>query len=44
MVKITIDNQQIEAEAGQSLLDAALEHGIDIPHLCHHKDLVPSGM
>ncbi len=42
-VKITIDNQQIEARAGQSLLDAVLEHGIDIPHLCHHKDLIPSG-
>ncbi len=43
MVKITIDNQQIEARSGKYLLDAALEHGIDIPHLCHHKDLVPSG-
>ena len=33
-VNLTIDGKQIEAEAGEKLLWAALDNGIYIPHLC----------
>jgi NADH dehydrogenase/NADH:ubiquinone oxidoreductase subunit G len=38
-VKITIDGQQIQARAGQTVLEAATEAGIKIPTLCHHPAL-----
>jgi len=43
MVHITIDGTLLEVEEGKNVLDAALENGIYIPHLCHHKDLNPLG-
>lgn len=42
-VKITIDGIPIEAQPGQTILEAAREHGIHIPTLCYHKDLTPTG-
>ncbi len=42
-MKITIDGKEIEALAGQSILDAALDAGIFIPHLCSHPDLEAKG-
>ena len=42
-MKITIDGKEIEAKESQSLLDAALEAGIFIPHLCSHPDLEAKG-
>ncbi len=42
-IKLTIDGQEIVAREGQNILDAALENGIYIPHLCHHEDLKPVG-
>lgn len=42
-IKLTIDGQEIEAQEGQSVLDAALANDIYIPHLCHHPDLKPVG-
>ena len=42
-MKITIDGKEIEAKEGQSVLDAALEAGIFIPHLCSHPDLEAKG-
>ena len=39
MVNITIDGKLIEAREGSTILEAALENGIDIPHLCYHKGL-----
>lgn len=39
MVTLTIDGKTVSARAGTTVLDAALEVGIDIPHLCHHPDL-----
>jgi [NiFe] hydrogenase diaphorase moiety small subunit len=42
-VKITIDGQVVEARAGLTILKAAGEAGIYIPHLCYHKDLTPGG-
>lgn len=45
MNKITlqIDGYRIEATEGQNLLQAALDAGIYIPHLCHHPDLSSQG-
>ena len=43
MITLTIDNQTIKTTPNTSVLDAALAHGIDIPRLCYHKDLLPSG-
>jgi formate dehydrogenase (NADP+) beta subunit len=43
-VKVTIDGTEVSAEAGDSLLHAALEAGIYVPHLCDHPDLPPGGV
>lgn len=43
MIELTIDDKAIEVEPGTTILEAALANGIDVPHLCHHPDLVPSG-
>jgi len=42
-IKLTINSQPIEAEPGQTVLEAARQHGIIIPTLCNHKDLAPVG-
>jgi formate dehydrogenase beta subunit len=42
-VKLTIDDREIETREGKSLLQASLDGGIYIPHLCHHADLSPIG-
>ena len=42
-LKLTIDGQEIIADEGVSVLDAALSNDIYIPHLCHHPDLKPVG-
>ncbi len=42
-VKITIDGRQVEARAGLTILEAATEARIYVPHLCYHKDLLPGG-
>jgi [NiFe] hydrogenase diaphorase moiety small subunit len=42
-VKITIDGKTVQAEAGRTILEAASDAGIYIPHLCYHKDLSPGG-
>jgi len=43
-VKLTIDGREVEARPGASVLDAALEAGIYVPHLCDHPDLPPYGV
>ncbi|MCL2755371.1 MAG: FAD-dependent oxidoreductase, partial [Oscillospiraceae bacterium] len=40
---VTINGQQITAEAGKSILQIALESGIDIPNLCHDERLAMYG-
>jgi len=40
---IVIDDQQIPARPGQTILQAADDAGVYIPRLCAHKDLVPHG-
>lgn len=42
-VSITIDGYPLEVETGKSILSAALEAELYIPHLCHHPDLPDIG-
>jgi predicted molibdopterin-dependent oxidoreductase YjgC len=42
-IPLTINNQPIHAQEGQTILEAARQNGIEIPTLCHHKDLSPVG-
>ena len=42
-VTMTIDGQKVEAEYGQTILQAAREAGIHIPVLCDHPALPPEG-
>jgi NADPH-dependent glutamate synthase beta subunit-like oxidoreductase/ferredoxin len=42
-IALTIDGKAIETKEGTTVLEAALEGGIYIPHLCHHPDLPPAG-
>lgn len=43
MVNIIIDGTALTVPEGKRVLDCALDAGIYIPHLCHHKDLSPLG-
>lgn len=43
MPKFTIDNKEIEFKPGQTIIQAAREAGIDIPHFCWHPALSVSG-
>lgn len=42
-VTLTIDGAKINTQANMSVLDAALEYGICIPHLCHYPGLSDVG-
>jgi len=42
-VTLSIDNRPVQAVAGATVLEAALAAGIDVPRLCHHPELRPSG-
>jgi predicted molibdopterin-dependent oxidoreductase YjgC len=43
-ISYKIDGIVFSAKPGTSILEAAGKNGIYIPHLCHHPDLVPSGV
>ena len=43
MIILNIDGRKTEAKEGKTVLEAALDAGIFIPHLCHHPDLTPVG-
>jgi NADH dehydrogenase/NADH:ubiquinone oxidoreductase subunit G len=43
-VTLTIDGKQILARDGQYVLEAAMEHGIEIPTFCHVQGLMPVGL
>jgi formate dehydrogenase major subunit/formate dehydrogenase alpha subunit len=43
VVKLTINRQQIQVPEGTTVLEAAQSLNIQIPTLCHHKDLSPFG-
>ena len=42
-VKFTIDGRIVEAATGENLLAVARRNGIDIPGLCYHPRLTPTG-
>ena len=42
-IKLKINGQEVAAQAGQTILEAAQGAGIDIPTLCHHPALKPIG-
>jgi predicted molibdopterin-dependent oxidoreductase YjgC len=42
-VELTIDGKKVQAQAGQLLMVAAREAGFDIPSLCWHRKLSPTG-
>ncbi len=39
MLKLRIDNKEIKVREGTRLIDAARDHGINIPSLCYKKEL-----
>src|SRR5688572_33392270 len=39
MPKLTIDGRELEVPAGTSVIQAALQNGIDIPYYCWHPRL-----
>ncbi|MFC1924129.1 2Fe-2S iron-sulfur cluster-binding protein [Chloroflexota bacterium] len=41
IVTLTIDDKEVQAKEGMTILEAARSVGIDIPTLCHHEKLVP---
>ncbi len=43
-MKITINQQQIEVNPGVTILEAARQHGINIPTLCYHEAFGGQGM
>lgn len=43
MPKITIDNREVEFKPGQTIIQAAKDAGIEVPHFCWHPGLSVSG-
>lgn len=43
MISFTIDDVEVNAQRGQTIMQAADAAGIYIPRLCHREDLVPGG-
>ncbi|MFZ1288628.1 MAG: NADH-dependent [FeFe] hydrogenase, group A6 [Melioribacteraceae bacterium] len=43
MVELTINNLNVKAEEGMTILDAAKSVGIKIPTLCHLSNMMPTG-
>lgn len=43
MPKLTVDNRDIEFKPGQTIIQAARDAGIDIPHFCWHPAMSVSG-
>lgn len=43
-INICINNKPVSVSKSQTILEAALENDIYIPHLCYHRDLLPAGM
>ncbi len=40
-VRITLDSREVKVAAGTTILDAARQHGVEIPTLCHDPRLKP---
>jgi len=42
-IKVTINGRELKGSQGQTVLELALENGIEIPNLCHDPRLKPTG-
>ncbi|MFH1152842.1 MAG: FAD-dependent oxidoreductase [Pseudomonadota bacterium] len=42
-IVMIMDGREVRTKEGRTVLEAALDAGIYIPHLCHHPDLRPVG-
>ncbi len=42
-VTLTIDGRQVTVEKGKTVLQAAIEHGIQVPYYCYHPGLGVDG-
>ncbi|HEX6721383.1 MAG TPA: 2Fe-2S iron-sulfur cluster-binding protein, partial [Burkholderiaceae bacterium] len=42
-VTFTLDGREVEAKAGETILDVAKRNRVRIPHLCHKDGLDPVG-
>jgi len=43
-IELSLDGKTVAVDPSATVLEAALEHGTFIPHLCHDPDLVPAGV
>ena len=43
MITFKINDKEVVAEEGQTILEVAREHKIEIPTLCYHQALSPAG-
>jgi NADH-quinone oxidoreductase subunit G len=43
MPKFILNDQELEAQPGQTIIQAAADHGVEIPHYCYHPDLPIDG-
>lgn len=43
-IHLSIDGRPVQAVEGQTVLEASLDAGIYIPHICSHRDLHPAGV
>lgn len=43
LVRVNINNRELTAEEGSTILKIALDNGIEIPNLCYNKNLKPYG-
>jgi formate dehydrogenase major subunit len=42
-VRFTLDGREMSATAGETILEAASRHGVEIPHLCYTPGMRPDG-
>jgi formate dehydrogenase alpha subunit len=42
-IALAIDGRELHAAPGQTVLQVAMAHGIQVPHLCHDPRLTPTG-
>lgn len=43
MIKVKLNNRDIQTEPGKTILEVARDNGIEIPTLCHDEELSPYG-
>jgi len=43
MIEFKINDKKVEARRGWTVLETARHHGMEIPTLCHHASVLPSG-